>query len=65
MGITHSSPTEQLMVIKSQLESPSESLIVILRYDLNLKESNYLSLAVVLFLVGAGRDSVTVNTWEM
>lgn len=65
MGITHSSPTEQLMVIKSQLESPSESLIVILRYDLNLKKSNYLSLAVVLFLVGAGRDSVTVNTWEM
>lgn len=65
MGITHSSPTEQLLVIKSQLESPSESLIVILRYDLNLKRSNYLSLAVVLFLVGAGRDSVSVNTWEM
>lgn len=62
LGIICSVATEQILVFKSLLDSPSESLII-LGYDVNLKKNNYLSLAVVL--VGAGRDSVDVNAWEM
>lgn len=64
LGIIRSVATEQILVFKSLLDSPSESLII-LGYDVNLKKNNYLPLAVVLFLVGAGRDSVDVNAWEM